>query len=123
MKILLLLIVSSVFFVSCSGKGFYLYYGKDASSELDRPWVIIGKKDVGSSIIEKRLCGEKELKQILEEAHLDEKETKDLFEAACGEGASAVKFLHKYYAFEPAKKIRLRESFERHGYFLNDYGC
>lgn len=114
-----------VFLVGCGGRGVYLYQEKGGAAryDLDRPWVIIGQKGVGSKRLEQKLCSEGELRAILEDAHLDTSEEDALFGAACGSEASAVRFLQIYYGLERDKRNRLRESFRRHGYTLNDYGC
>ncbi len=121
--------VLTIFFLlllsGCGGRGVYLYEesGGMARYDLDRPWVIIGKKGVGSQKLEARLCGDRELLEILEAARLEPYEQEALWEAACGEAASATRFLQFYYGLEREKRTRLRKSFKRHGYTLNDYGC
>ncbi|HHI97174.1 MAG TPA: hypothetical protein ENJ96_04915 [Thermodesulfatator atlanticus] len=119
------LFLSLFLLLGCGGRGVYLYQekGDAARYDLDRPWVIIGKKGAGSQRLEKRLCQEKELLNILKEARLETAEQEALFEAACGKEASAVRFLQIYYGLEKGKRSRIRRSFERHGYSLNDYGC
>ncbi len=113
------------FLVGCGGKGVYIFAerGSQARYDLDRPWVIIGKKGAGSRKLEAQLCKQKELLKILQDAKLEPFEEEALWEAACGKEASATRFLQFYYGLEREKRKRLRESFHRHGYSLNDYGC
>ncbi|NPA48989.1 MAG: hypothetical protein GXO20_03335 [Thermodesulfobacteria bacterium] len=120
-----LVVLTFLLLWGCGGKGVYLYSEKSGSAryDLDRPWVIIGKRGVGSQKLEARLCGEKELLEILHDAKLEPFEEEALWEAACGKEASATRFLQFYYGLEREKRMRLRKSFQRHGYSLNDYGC
>jgi len=121
-KLIFLLMVAGL--VSCGGRGIYLYEEKGPPrSDLDRPWVIIGAKGLGSERLAQRLCREKELREILQEARLEREEKEALFEAACGPQASATTFLRLYYRLGPEKRLKLRKAFQRHGYSLNDYGC
>ncbi|QJA05916.1 hypothetical protein FVE67_03495 [Thermosulfurimonas marina] len=110
---------------ACGGRGVYLYQeSANPYGNTDRPWVIIGAKGVGSESLEKRLCKEGELREILKEARLPEKTARKLLEAACGPKASAEGFLTIYYEeLAPEARDRLKRAFERHGYTLNDYGC
>lgn len=125
MKRWFLVWVGLVVLCGCGGRGIYLYYEKDGAAryDLDRPWVLVGNKEAGSQLLERRLCEEGELREILKEAELDSLEEEALYNAACGPGASAADFLQLYQGLEREKRSRLRQSFERHGYRLNDYGC
>ena len=125
MKRWFLMGVSLVFLCGCGGRGVYLYYEKEGAAryDLDRPWVLMGNKEAGSRLLEKRLCEGGELREILGQAGLDPFEEEALYDAACGPGASASNFLQLYQGLEREKRNRLRQSFERHGYRLNDYGC
>ena len=117
-------LLSLLLITACGGRGVYLYADKDdPRSDLDRPWVIIGAKGLGSKTLAQRLCEEAELRDILKEARLSEAEEESLFQAACGPEASATTFLRLYYHLPAEKRLRIRESFQKHGYSLNDYGC
>ncbi len=123
MRLQVIFLLSLFFLAGCGGRGVYLHAGSDPRADLDRPWIIIGKKGAGSARLERVLCEEKELWRIFTEAGLEDYEKEALFEAACGPKASAVRFLQIYYGLEAEKRNRVRKSFQRHGYSLNDYGC
>ena len=124
MKKFLLGLSLMVWLVSCGGRGVYLYENRDNPyGGPDRPWLIIGAKGAGSAKLEKRLCEDKELRAILAEARVPQKASEELFLAACGPQASAERFLEIYYHLPDETRNRLKRTFERHGYSLNDYGC
>jgi len=119
-----LVVLGLAVLAACGGRGVYLYENKgNPYGGPDRPWLIIGAKGAGSSQLEKRLCQDRELESILSEARVPPKSLKELFLAACGPRASAERFLEIYYALPDPVRARVKRSFERHGYSLNDYGC
>lgn len=122
-KILWALVLLAVL-AACGGRGVYLYENRgNPYGGPDRPWLIIGARGAGSAELEKKLCQKRELRKILSEARIPEGSKEDLFLAACGPRASAERFLEIYYGLPDQTRLRLKRTFEKHGYSLNDYGC
>ncbi len=124
MKRFLWFAVFLLILTACGGRGVYLYENRaDPYGGPDRPWLIIGARGAGSAELEDKLCRKGELRQILSEAGVRNRARENLFLAACGPRASAERFLEIYYALPDETRLRLKETFEKHGYSLNDYGC
>ncbi len=108
----------------CGGRGLYIYDNRaDPYGSPDRPWLVIGAPQAGSQELARKLCQEGELQRILQEARLPFSSQKELWEAACGNHPSAERFLEIYYALSEKSRQRLKRTFRKYGYTLNDYGC
>jgi len=112
--------------LACAPKALYLLDVSEPVIPPDspqRPWIMIGSRNWGSSKLYRKLCVQGEFRKILAEAHLPKKDQESLWKAACGKRSSTADFERVYYSLDDELRINLRESLENHGYILNEFPC
>ncbi|OAQ21516.1 hypothetical protein [Thermosulfurimonas dismutans] len=124
----LLVLLGGIFILAlaCAPKALYLLDVTEPIIPPDspqRPWIMIGSRNWGSSKLYRKLCIKGEFRQILAKTHLPKKDQKTLWEAACGKESSSADFVKAYYSLDEGLRINLRETLENHGYILNEFPC